>query len=192
MKKLINSFLNPLGYKAEKNKGRGMLQYLQRENRKDLIGIEIGVFKGLNAKHLFEGLDIKKLYLIDPYEYGGDDGSGSYYNREELINIRENMKIFLNKFKDKWVLIEKGSDEAVKEFETKVDFVYIDGDHSYNQVKKDIENYWKIVKNGGVLGGHDIENLFYKENGVTKAVIEFVIKNDLNLIMGHKDWIICK
>lgn len=33
-----------------------------------LIGIEIGVFKGDNAKNLLENLNIEKLYLVDSYE----------------------------------------------------------------------------------------------------------------------------
>lgn len=37
------------------------------ENNKDLIGVEIGTDAGLNALNILENLDIKKLYLVDPY-----------------------------------------------------------------------------------------------------------------------------
>ena len=35
------------------------------------------------------------------------------------------------------------------------EFVYIDADHTYESVKKDLELYLPKVKNGGIIGGHD-------------------------------------
>jgi len=37
-----------------------------------------------------------------------------------------------------------------------VDFLFIDGDHSYEGVKKDFEMYSPLVKNGGIIAFHDI------------------------------------
>ena len=38
-------------------------------NGKNLIGAEIGVYKGEHAESLLEKLSVKKLYLIDPYDF---------------------------------------------------------------------------------------------------------------------------
>ncbi len=38
----------------------------------------------------------------------------------------------------------------------RVDFLFIDGDHTYEGVKKDFAMYSKLVKKGGVIGFHDI------------------------------------
>lgn len=38
----------------------------------------------------------------------------------------------------------------------KLDFLFIDGDHSYEGVKKDYEMYSPFVKKGGYVGFHDI------------------------------------
>jgi len=38
----------------------------------------------------------------------------------------------------------------------KVDFLFIDGDHTYNGVKTDFEVYSKFVKQGGIIALHDI------------------------------------
>lgn len=35
------------------------------------------------------------------------------------------------------------------------DFVYIDGDHSYNGAKSDLRNYFSKVRRGGIIAGHD-------------------------------------
>lgn len=38
-----------------------------------------------------------------------------------------------------------------------LDMVFIDGDHRYEQVVRDIENYGPMVRPGGVFAGHDCE-----------------------------------
>jgi predicted O-methyltransferase YrrM len=38
----------------------------------------------------------------------------------------------------------------------KVDFIFIDGDHSYNGVKRDFELYSPLVRKGGIIAFHDI------------------------------------
>jgi predicted O-methyltransferase YrrM len=37
-----------------------------------------------------------------------------------------------------------------------IDFLFIDGDHSYKAVKSDFENYSKFVRKGGIVAFHDI------------------------------------
>lgn len=38
----------------------------------------------------------------------------------------------------------------------KIDFLFIDGDHSYDGVKKDFEMYHPLVRSGGLIAFHDI------------------------------------
>ncbi|MEM5874528.1 MAG: class I SAM-dependent methyltransferase [Candidatus Aenigmatarchaeota archaeon] len=40
--------------------------------------------------------------------------------------------------------------------EKKLDFLFIDGDHSYYGVKKDFEMYGQLVRRGGIIAFHDI------------------------------------
>jgi len=48
-----------------------------------------------------------------------------------------------------------------------IDFLYIDGDHRYESVKKDFENYHGLVRPGGIIGFHDVNyppvNQFWNE-----------------------------
>jgi hypothetical protein len=37
-----------------------------------------------------------------------------------------------------------------------LDFLFIDGDHSYEGVKKDFNMYGPLVKDGGIIAFHDI------------------------------------
>lgn len=67
--------------------------------------------------------------------------------------------------------------------------IYIDGNHSYSYVKKDIENYSKKILPRGILSGHDFD---YRSPGVIKAVTEFCNKNKFKLNTFGSDWWIIK
>ena len=40
--------------------------------------------------------------------------------------------------------------------EGQFDALFIDGNHSYEYVKKDLENYWEKVRHGGIVALHDV------------------------------------
>jgi predicted O-methyltransferase YrrM len=54
------------------------------------------------------------------------------------------------------------SPKAIKQtldfLSNEIDFIFIDGDHHYEAVKKDFENYGKYVRKGGVIAFHDIQS----------------------------------
>jgi len=63
--------------------------------------------------------------------------------------------------------------ESYKLFEDEsIDFLFIDGDHKYETVKKELKFWYPKIKNGGTIGGHDF---FAEGNQVKKAVEEFFI-----------------
>lgn len=141
-------------------------------DKKNLIGVEIGVQAGHNAKWMLENLDIQKLYLIDSYgEFRCnnnkpiDDGG---LHPASLEN-KEVCKKRLKKWEDKIEYIYKYSFDAIDDLEKQsVDFIYIDGDHRYEILIKDLE-YISKIKLGGLLCGHD-----WAFPSVKKAVSEFV------------------
>ena len=53
-------------------------------------------------------------------------------------------------------LLRMTFDDAVDLFDDlSLDFVYVDGEHSYEAVSKDISDWWPKISPGGVLAGHD-------------------------------------
>jgi len=61
-----------------------------------------------------------------------------------------------------------------------IDFLFIDGLHSYTAVSRDLKCYWPKVKIGGFITGHDCtEECYYTKEfpGVVKAVQEFFGEN---------------
>ena len=164
---------------------RSMDKYIYKHLKGKLNGVEIGVRFGKHAIDMLYHLNINKLFLVDPYlEYEG------YPEKLFKLNL---VKKFLEYAKNdkRLVLINKKSEDAFKEIPNNLDFVYIDGNHEYPYVKKDINLYYPKVKIGGLLGGHDysIDNL-----GVIKAVDEFVKHYDYKLYTNKKqsDWWIIK
>jgi len=169
---------------------RPMINYVKLHNvkKQELIGIEIGTHQALNAFSIIQNLPIKKLYMVDPYELY-DDGINDYKDREKDFEIAfKRMK----PYSDRTFFIAKPSEVAQRFFElaqTPIDFVYIDGAHDYQHVKQDIENYYPFVKSGGVLGGHDFRA---DCEGLCRAVLEFVDKNNLKLNGWVTDWWVVK
>jgi len=158
----------------------------------DLVGVEIGVYTGAHAESMLKHLDIKKMYLIDPYQSYDEYPESKTSWGEGLPIVEEALPIATKKLcvygpKIEWVFAK--SEHAADMIPNDLDFVYIDANHAYEYVIKDIELYWPKIKKGGVLGGHDFYNGFCdNHDGVIKAVIEFVFKNNLMLHTELPDW----
>ncbi len=68
-----------------------------------------------------------------------------------------------------------------------MDFVFLDADHTYDEVKKDLFAWSFKLKNGGLFGGHDYDHPLHPEWGVKRAVDEFCNDNGHTLELG-KDY----
>lgn len=159
----------------------------------NLVGVEIGVLDGKHALSMLKNLNLKKLYLIDPYEnYDGFNIKEEIINGKDLNRLNKaerNAKKRLRKYEGKIVWIKGYSSKVLHKIPNNLDFVYIDGAHDYQNVKQDIENYYPKVKVGGIIGGHDIENGNSKSHeGLTKAVLEFTNKFKFKLMIQAPDW----
>ncbi len=134
-----------------------MIDYIASElGNKPVIGAEIGVFRGEGSLYILEQLNIKKLHLIDPYNY--EDAEYRDLARPHLHEASLEAQERVKDYTDVIQWWHMASDEAVKLIDDKLDFIYIDGNHYADYVKNDIVNYEKLVKFGGWVGGHDYAN----------------------------------
>ena len=141
---------------------------------------EIGAWKGESA--VIASNYFKKITSIDPYP------------NENMSVVREEYLKNTKHIQD-CTLIEQTSDTAVKLFDNmSIDVLYIDGDHTYDQVKNDFINYHDKVKNGGVIGGHDYWDNTASWPGVRKAVDEMLEKYAYKIYKRFSDssWMIIK
>lgn len=149
---LIKDIFRCVGIDIEYYYPRAFIRFLHEYYRggKELVGAEVGVYSGKNALDIFKYLLIKKLYLVDSYkEYVKYSDEYLAISQKELDDAKIEAYQRLSQFKDKTVWINDFSDIAYKKIPEKLDFIYIDGNHGYEFVKKDIENYWPLLKEGG-------------------------------------------
>ena len=152
------------------------------------IAVEVGVWRGDYSGSIISALEPVNFYGVDPYllhdEYGDAPDPVEFANQENLNNLYLRVAGQFARSPYTTLLRKKGVD-AAKQFEDdSIDFVYIDGDHSYDFVKNDIAAWWPKVKEGGILSGHDYTPGNPQKGhiyGVIEAVTEFVEEYDLTL-----------
>jgi predicted O-methyltransferase YrrM len=145
--------------------------------------IEIGSFVG-ESTVLF-AQSFKQVIAIDPFMEGYDDADPTSHS----FDFKNVYNSYLNRTGDHQNIqtMVSTSDDALDQLKgQEFDFVYIDGIHTYTQVKKDIENYLPLIKKGGVIGGHDYVNGGHLV-GVYNAVNEIFGKPDK--VFEDKSWI---
>lgn len=134
---------------------------------KEMTMIEIGSYAGESTEIFAQHFEY--VIAIDPYneDYDPNDITCSYAPLSEVLKSYEER---MSKY-DNVSLLQATSDDAVKFVTLKADFVYIDGLHTYDQVKKDIENYLPLINKNGFIGGHDYHPVY---QGVMDAIVETI------------------
>jgi predicted O-methyltransferase YrrM len=134
----------------------------------DMI-VEFGSLHGRSTRALADNND-GKIWAVDPW-------AGEYYS-EEGHNIPISTYVlpyFKRNLKDH---IKTGHVIPVREFSYqfslshKVDMVFIDGDHRYDTVVRDIKKAFELLRPGGLICGHDYDHPTWP--GVRQAADELV------------------
>tara|TARA_X000001036_G_scaffold405699_1_gene413864 strand:+ start:39 stop:797 length:759 start_codon:yes stop_codon:yes gene_type:complete len=191
-----------LGSKIKKkNNPRSPIKFLVRFNKtgekkfwdefqkdlRHLTGVEVGVLEGKNALSIYNNLNIRKLYLVDPWkEWKEQDLAGNqiilHDQKEHDLNYQQVKNLFSEKKNVE--ILRMTSLEASKLIEnSSLDFVYLDGDHSYNSVMSDLNYWYPKLKEFGVMCGDDFGHI--SGRGVIKAVNQFIFEKKLSLITGE-------
>lgn len=151
------------------------------------LGVEVGVFKGDLSKRLLarEGMH---LYMVDSWkghdpesEYAKTDFHGqlSQADQDRFCEYTKDVTRFAG---NRGCVLRHGSIEASELFADEMfDFVFLDADHTYEGIKADIQAWMPKVKPGGILSGHDYDNIDFPAWGVKQAVDEIGLPVDLGL-----------
>ena len=136
------------------------------------VGVEIGVNEGENIFEVTKNNPTLKMYGVDPYKIQKENTlyekymGGEYTDNSLNIIKRKTLKKAL-KYPNLEIIVDT-SINASKQFEKEsIDFVFIDGDHSYESVKNNIKYWEPKVKKHGLIMGHD-----YNWGDVARAVGE--------------------
>ena len=170
------------------------LFWLENLSSKDLYVLEIGVHKGDFSKQLAHNLDPKKLILVDPWiAYSDLIYQKSWYGNTQHSNqnIQDQYFLDVNKrfekdiLENKIELHRKTSDEFFLGNKSIFDLIYIDGNHLFEFVKKDIENSLKFINNDGLIVLDDYGLKGWWLDGATKAVKYYEKKKIIKIISRH-------
>lgn len=136
-----------------------------------MVCVEIGAFEGrgsiLICDYLCQNED-SKIYCIDPFddEYVKGNDKMAFWNHAcngQLARFRHNVSGY-----SKIVEYKGTSDIMIPTLEdNSVDFVYIDGDHSPEQVYSDAVNMFGKMKKGGVIL---FDDYLWEINGIVTKI----------------------
>jgi hypothetical protein len=161
---------------------------------KNGVYAEVGVFKGSLSDELYKRLTPSKLVLIDLFEGYNPSGDqdGNNFTYADMPTEHDLMKKRYST--DPNVQILKGdSSTLLSQFpDNTFDMIYIDGDHTYEGVKKDIQVAFHKVKPNGWIMGHDYEMNMAKARthysfGVRQAVDEFCTSHGQTILVKGLD-----
>jgi len=152
------------------------------------LGAEIGVADGRYSKILCEKIPNLELIGVDTYAPYLGNWRDQEYQDEAYRQAKDKLKGF-----DVDLMKTTGVEASLTVEDGLLDFVFIDGDHYFDNAMLDIILWSKKVRKGGIVSGHD----YYKSNKGTVQVMKAIdtyaeIHNiKLNIIKsktdGHKD-----
>jgi hypothetical protein len=120
------------------------------------VGVELGVSTGLFSEQLLRHWLGRTLCLIDPWRHLSDYLDS--FNASDKIMARrlEIARRRLEPWQERLRWFLETSEVAAKRFARgSCDFVYIDANHSYQHVCRDLQLWYPKVRPGGLFAGHD-------------------------------------
>lgn len=164
----------------ERRARRAVLNLLPKHG----AGAEIGVWKGDYSARLLSTVRPRTLHLVDPWMVADDDdraaaawyGAGKVKQRDMDQIHGSVQKRFAGALKAGTVKIHRmGSEQALAGVaDASLDFVYIDGDHSYEGVVADLAVADRVVRPGGFICCDDYLLGSWWKDGVVRPVHEFL------------------
>tara|TARA_B100000287_G_C20626358_1_gene777985 strand:+ start:401 stop:973 length:573 start_codon:yes stop_codon:yes gene_type:complete len=151
------------------------------ERKEDLNMIEIGSYMG-ESTMLFASTGLfNEIHVIEPHK-GSEDFNDEHGYDWDFIKkeFETNLRVF-----DNITHHVDFSHNISDRFENEsIDFVYIDADHSYEGVKRDIQLYLPKLKKNGLMAGHDYHEVW---PGVVRAVDE--IFGEPDVVVWDTSWL---
>lgn len=154
------------------------LKFLAEVAEKSKVIIEIGSYYGRSCMAMADNT-YGTIYSIDPYK-----GVYDTENKAIILNFDENVyKDFLYNLSG---YLQSGKVKHYRmifsDFDEQInpDFIFIDGDHSYEGCHDDINNAMRYISNGGIIAGHDWKQPGFP--GIEKAVLEIFKDKKINVV----------
>lgn len=153
--------------------GRRPRKWLAQQAKAANRIIEVGVWKGRSTLILARAT-LGTVWAVDHWQgVPADPSQAALYPDPQLaeLEFRANVARYVSAGKVRVLAMASTCAARIlmQDHGPVFDFVFIDGDHSYDGCKADIEAYRPLVRPGGLLSGHDYKP---KWPGVMQAVDE--------------------
>lgn len=149
------------------------------------VTCEVGVAEGNFSRDICQQWKPSKHYLVDNWSPIGERGDGSFPQEWHTQNYNKAVAK-MKPYKEIAVFLRGPSWHMSQHVpDNSLDLLYLDANHSYEGVKKDLEAWFSKVKTGGVIAGHDYINEAY---GVHQAVNDFCNARNfqVNVLLENK------
>ena len=140
------------------------------------IGVELGVWRGVYSDIILRHSKLDLLFSIDSWQPGSWSGPKSQNITRKKLAVHKNRS----------VLLPMSFSEAARIIaDDSLDFIYVDGEHDYDSINRDIKEWWPKLKLGGLFSGHDYKLIGPdgQDFGVIRAVAEHVAKHNLDVFI---------
>ena len=156
--------------------------------------LEIGIHKGDFSKQLITNFDPNKLILVDPWIafddsiyknswYGNSDNSNQNIQDKYYANLLDYFKKQI--YENKVEIYRKTSDDFFLKNKHTFDLIYIDGNHLFEFVKRDIHNSLNFINYDGIIVLDDYALKGWWDDGITKAVNFHKKEKNVKIIRKH-------
>jgi beta-1,4-mannosyl-glycoprotein beta-1,4-N-acetylglucosaminyltransferase len=145
------------------------------------VFIEVGSWHGKSSRAIADNLHEKGVLIcIDTWDGSVGEQDTNHASAKMINGDHAYLEFLQNNFdliqRGKVVNFRMSSENAAKFFFNaglRADAVFVDAGHTYEEVKNDITNWISVVKDNGILCGHDYTHT-HIWGGVKKAVDELL------------------
>ena len=162
MKSSITSFWdNRIGHLSVKQ-GKTILEKLNSRNIENVL--EIGFAGGRHTYMILKSFNVKKMISLDiNFDYQG--------GRKKIDQIKKEFKQIEFVEEDSKIALTKSF--MKEKFPDGIDYVLVDGGHSYNDAMSDMKNTYRFLNTGGVMIVDDYKSKICPIQDVDNAVMDF-------------------
>lgn len=152
------------------------------------VGVEVGVWRGNFAEVLLRGLRPERLVLVDPWKFRPEHeralyGGASARSQEDMDRVHREVVARFGSESRVEIRREVSAAAAGEVGAESIDWVYLDADHTYDAVRRDLDRWTPKVRPGGYICGDDYGVSGWWGDGVTRAVLESVRDTELTPVL---------
>ena len=157
------------------------------------FAVEIGSYCGKSACYIGQACKTKGTHLITIDHHRGSEEQQfgeEYFDSEEYdyknnrVDTLPTLLRNISKFElDEHIrVVVDNSESASKKIKGEIDFLFIDGSHTFASARNDYESWKNKIRAGGILTIHDIYDSEEEGGQAPREIFEKAITEDFTLV----------